>query len=935
MEEKYIHIKNAEVNNLKGIDLDIPRDKFVVITGISGSGKSSLAFETLFAEGQRRFAESLSSFARQFLGRMTKPAVESITGIPPAIAVEQKVSTRNPRSTVGSVTEIYDYLRVLFARIGRTYSPESGREVRCDTTASVSEALSKMAGHSDPTVILAVTADIKWHEEKMRIERIVNFKEEGFTRLFIFDKKQHSGEIVKIETLLSDISGYGEKEVFLFVDRYTPEMIIEADEEMRGMVTDSINTAFDAGKGHIAIASLTSDGRCDIASYSNIFEADGILFEHPSEWMFNYNNPLGACTACGGFGKIVGIDESLVIPNQALSIYEDAIACWKGDVMKYFKEELILNADRYSIPIHLPYKELSDENKNIIWNGAKGITGILPFFKELESKKYKIQNKYMISRYSGKTTCRKCGGSRLRKESLYVKVGGKNIAELLQMSIKDLILFFDTLKLDEYSRTISSRALSEIRKRLGYIENVGLSYLTLSRASNTLSGGESQRINLAKSIGNTLTGSMYILDEPSIGLHDRDTSRLIGVIRELRDLGNTVIVVEHDEAIIKAADYIIDIGPLAGRHGGRVVYAGPPLPDSISAKESEEVLRRNPDSLTLQYLTGARSIGFPDKKRESHYSVTVYGACENNLKNIDVQFPLNVMTAVIGVSGSGKSTLVGDILYPALNRHINQIGSHPGSFTGLKGDLSKISSVEFIDQNPIGKSSRSNPVTYIKAYDDIRKLFSEQPYAKMNGYGHSHFSFNIDGGRCPQCLGEGVIKIPMQFMADITMTCESCGGRRFKEDILEVKYHGKDICDILDMSVDEAIEFFSDRKEASARKVAKRLQPLHDVGLGYIALGQSSSTLSGGESQRVKLAYFLGKEWDAESDSHILFIFDEPTTGLHFDDIRKLLDSFSALLDRGHTIIVVEHNPYIIKAADHIIELGPEGGEEGGYLIRS
>ena len=947
MEEEYIHIKKASANNLKGIDVDIPRNKFTVITGVSGSGKTSLAFDTLFAEGQRRFAESLSSFARQFLGRMSKPPVESISGIPPAIAIEQRVNTRNPRSTVGSTTEIYDYLRVLFAKIGHTYSPVTGEEVRCDSVASVMERLHSLAAAvpaADPSDesctpgICFILADIRWKEEAFRVERLLNLKEEGFSRLYIMPAGNGSGDntgrMEKIDSLLADMSRAEGCEVALMVDRIPFDSNTFAEEEMENRTMDSVRTAFDKGNGHIACAfSHTVEGHA-LLRFSSLFEADGMQFSEPTEWMFNYNSPVGACPVCGGLGKIIGIDESLVVPNQALSVYQDAVACWKGEVMKYFKEEVLANADKFGFPVHTPYKDLTAKQKSELWNGNRYITGIYPFFKELEAKRYKIQNKYMISRYS----CRECGGSRLRKEALYVKIGGRNIHELMTMSIKDLIAFFDSLELPVYEEKIAARALKEIRDRLYYIDHVGLSYLTLNRASNTLSGGESQRISIVCSLGNSLTGSMYILDEPSIGLHSRDTGRLIEVIKSLRDLGNTVIVVEHDEEIIRSADWLIDIGPRAGKHGGEVVYCGPPPATDISETDASNLLAAWPRSLTLEYLLGRKKISISPVKRPWKQYIEVCDACENNLKNIDVRFPLNVMTAVIGVSGSGKSTLVGDILYPALNRMLNQVGAKPGSFRELRGDLDRISSVEFVDQNPIGRSSRSNPVTYIKAYDDIRKLFSEQPLAKVNGFGHSHFSFNIDGGRCPECLGEGTVKIPMQFMADIVMTCESCGGKRFIQDVLEVKYRGKNISDVLDMSVDEAIEFFSSAGEPAAVRIAAKLMPLHDVGLGYIALGQNSSTLSGGESQRVKLAYFLGLGKDSGSktatDKPILFIFDEPTTGLHFDDIEKLLASFRALIDRGHTIVVVEHNPYIIAAADHIIELGPEGGDQGGYLLR-
>ena len=935
MENGFIHIKNARVNNLKGVDIDIPRNKFVVITGISGSGKSSLAFDTLFAEGQRRFAQSLSSFARQFLGRMTKPDVESITGIPPAIAVEQKVSTRNPRSTVGSVTQIYDYLRLLFAKAGKTYSPLSGKQVKCDNPESViAESIRYASSEEFAGDVMVILSDIGWKKCESKVELLLKLKEEGFSRLAMVTTDGRMS-VLRIDRVMQGLDTYVDSDILLLVDRYSSGEFAQNDTATLSSARDSLTTAFDKGRGYVRILFVNDDMEVKRDDrYSSFFEADGLFFEEPQEWLFNYNSPLGACPVCGGFGKTEGIDESLVVPNQALSVYQDAIACWKGEVMKHFKEEVILNAEHFDFPIHTPYKELTDEQKSELWQGNSYITGIIPFFKELEKKRYKIQNRYMISRYTGRAHCFECNGSRLRKESLYVKVGGKNIDELMSMSIKDLISFFDNLKLSAHEEQICRRCLGEIKQRLSYIDNVGLSYLTLKRASNTLSGGESQRINLVNSLGNSLTGSMYILDEPSIGLHDRDTKRLIGVIKGLRDLGNSVIVVEHDEEIIRSADYLVDIGPLAGSHGGEVVYCGAPPAEDISDTERNRLLEKYPKSLTLKYLLGEKQLLPPADKREWKDYIEVKEACENNLKHIDVKFPLNVLTVVTGVSGSGKSTLVGDILYPALNRHFKQTGPNPGSYMALTGALDKISGVEFVDQNPIGKSSRSNPVTYIKAYDEIRKLFSEQPYAKMNGFGHSHFSFNIDGGRCPECLGEGVIKISMQFMADITMTCESCGGKRFKPEVLQVRYRDKSISDVLDMSVDQAIEFFSSQGDPAALRIASKLKPLHDVGLGYVALGQNSSTLSGGESQRVKLAYFLGKESDCRrTSSPILFIFDEPTTGLHFEDISKLLQSFDSLIAKGHSIIVVEHNRYVIRAADHIIELGPEGGDEGGYLL--
>ena len=902
METKEIRIKGARVNNLKNIDLDIPLGKLVVITGISGSGKSSLAFDTLFAEGQRRFAESLSSFARQFLGRMSKPDVDLIEGIPPAIAIEQRVNTRNPRSTVGTSTEIYDHLRLLFARIGKTYSPVSGQIVRCDTARGVAEYISSL----EPGSTVLLLADIRWKEEG-KVEKLLSLKEEGFTRLATCE-----GRYVKMEEALQHIGDFGD-EWFLLVDR----LAAGSDEDTVSRVLDSVQTAFAKGGGHIRVWSEKEGTR----AFSNLFEADGILFEEPTEHLFSYNSPLGACPVCGGYGKTIGIDESLVVPDPTLSVYQGAVACWRGELMKQIADDLVLNAWKFDFPIHKPYVELSPEQKKVLWEGNEYFVGITPFFKWVESQRYKIQYKYMLSRYSGKTTCSACGGSRLRPEALYVKVGGKNIHELMTMPIGDLACFFNTLELDEYDRTVAERPLREIRSRLQYICDVGLSYLTLSRASNTLSGGESQRINLVSSLGNNLVGSMYILDEPSIGLHERDTQRLIGVLKRLRDLGNTVIVVEHDKHIIEAADQLIDIGPGAGVGGGQIVFQG----------RIADGLREGSRSLTLDYLSGARKIPVASRKRGWKYAVEIVGARENNLRGIDVKFPLRCLTVVTGVSGSGKSSLVGDILYPALYRHINQIGSKPGIYKELRGDLGKIASVEYIDQNPIGKSSRSNPVTYLKVYDDIRRLYSEQPYARMNGYGHSHFSFNIDGGRCPECLGEGVIRIPMQFMADVEMVCETCGGKRFQRDILEVKYQGKDISDILDMNVEEAIAFFGAQKEPLARRIAERLQPLVDVGLSYISLGQSSSSLSGGESQRIKLASFLGKDFEAKGS--ILFVFDEPTTGLHFHDIAKLLKSFEALVERGHSIVVVEHNLDVIRAADWVIDLGPDAGAEGGCVV--
>ena len=902
MEIKEIHIRGARVNNLQNIDLDIPLGKLVVFTGISGSGKSSLAFDTLFAEGQRRFAESLSAFARQFLGRMSKPDVDLISGLPPAIAIEQKVNTRNPRSTVGTTTEIYDHLRLLFARIGKTYSPISGREVHCDTAKSVADYIVTLEKGSTALIL----ADIRWQDDR-KIEKLLNLKQEGFTRLATRD-----GRIAKMEEALQHIEAFSD-EWLLLVDRLT----VDDDEDTVSRALDSAQTAFAQGGGYLCVWNAAAGVR----SFSNLFEADGIRFEEPTEHLFSYNSPLGACPVCGGYGKTIGIDESLVIPDPTLSVYQGAVACWRGEVMKQLGDEVVMNAYKCGFPVHKPYMELTDEQKKMLWDGTEYFTGITPFFKWVESQRFKIQYKYMLSRYSGKTTCHACGGSRLRPEALYVKVGGKNIHELMTMPIGRLAEFFDGLELDDYDRTVAERPLREIRSRLHYICEVGLSYLTLSRASNTLSGGESQRINLVSSLGNNLVGSMYILDEPSIGLHERDTQRLIAVLKRLRDLGNTVIVVEHDRNICEAADQIVDIGPYAGSNGGKVVFQG----------RIEDGLKAGVPSLTLDYLSGRRKIAVPEKKRSWKYAIEIVGARENNLKDIDVRFPLRCLTVVTGVSGSGKSSLVGDILYPAVYRHLNQIGSKPGVFRELRGDLGKIASVEYIDQNPIGKSTRSNPVTYLKVYDDIRRLFSEQPYAKMNGYGHSHFSFNIDGGRCPECLGEGVIRIPMQFMADVEMVCDTCGGKRFQRDILEVTYQGKNISDVLDMRVEEAIAFFGAQPDPLARRIAERLQPLVDVGLSYVQLGQHSSSLSGGESQRIKLASFLGKDFDAKGS--ILFVFDEPTTGLHFHDINKLLQAFNALVDRGHSIVVVEHNLDVIRAADWVIDLGPDAGADGGRLV--
>ena len=921
MEEGKIIVRKAKVNNLKDMTVEIPRGRFVVITGISGSGKSSLAFDTLFAEGQRRFAESLSSYARQFLGRMSKPDVELIEGIPPAIAIEQKVNTRNPRSTIATSTEIYDYLRIIFARIGRTYSPVTGAEVKCHTVNDVMEYI--FSGGPSAVYVLA---DVDWKNRDDKVELMLQLKEEGYSRFFA-DKAIRIEEVMKMAQ-----TGEYPLELYLLVDRL--KISSSDDEDLRTRLHASVDAAFSKGNGSLLIRKEPADSsEAELKGFISRFEADGMEFARPDEYLFSFNSPLGACPVCGGLGQIIGISEDLVVPDKSKTIYDGAIACWRGDKMGWFKDQLVRNSVRYGIPIFEPYCSLSQEVKDIIWKGRSAETeedsviGLNEFFRWVESNRYKVQYKYMLSRYSGRTVCQECGGSRLRKEALYVKVGGKTIHELLCMNVESLLEFFEKIELTDFERQIAAKAIEEIVSRLRYIIDVGLGYLTLNRTSNTLSGGESQRINLVTALGSSLVGSLYILDEPSIGLHSRDTSRLIDVLKRLRDIGNTVVVVEHDEEIMKAADLLIDIGPKAGVNGGEIVFQG-----TLEGPKSEEVRSR---SLTLQYLGGDRK-RYERKKLKWNYSIAVEGAMEHNLKDIDVKFPLGVLTVVTGVSGSGKSSLVGDILYPAVYRHLNQAGSAPGTFRGLSGNLDRITQVEYVDQNPIGKSSRSNAVTYLKVYDDIRKLLSEQQYAKMNGYTPSHFSFNIDGGRCPECQGEGFVKIGMQFMADVSMVCESCGGKRFKPDILEVRYKEKNIDDILNMSVEEAIAFFSSQDDATAKRIAERLQPLVDVGLSYIKLGQSSSTLSGGESQRVKLAYFLSMSNDQISRSkrqNILFIFDEPTTGLHFYDVEKLLKSFDALLAKGHTIVVVEHNMDVIRAADWVIDLGPDAGDGGGNLV--
>jgi excinuclease ABC subunit A len=893
------------VHNLKNIDLNITRNKLIVISGLSGSGKSSLAFDTLYAEGQRRYVESLSSYARQFLGRINKPEVDYIKGIPPAIAIEQKVNTRNPRSTVGTSTEIYDFLKLLFARIGKTFSPVSGKEVR---QHHVSDVINFIMSFPENTRLL-IGAPLKAKNGRTILQEANLLLQQGFTRLEI------DREMVRIDDLLKsnqEIS-CGDSVCNIVIDRAS----VQHDDDNLSRLADSVQTAFYEGHGLCVVKVYAGDVVIE-EHFSNRFEADGIEFEEPSVHMFSFNNPVGACKTCEGYGKVIGIDEDLVIPNKSLSIYQDAVACWKGDKMKEWKDELVYSAEKFSFPIHKPYYELTDEQRHLLWTGNTYFGGLNQFFKMLEENTYKIQYRVMLSRYRGKTTCPDCMGTRLKKEAMYVKVGGKSIQELVLLPVNELQEFFKNLKLTEHENQIASRILTEINNRLTFLNDVGLGYLTLNRLSSTLSGGESQRINLATSLGSSLVGSMYILDEPSIGLHSRDTARLIHVLRKLQKLGNSVLVVEHDEEIIRAADEIIDIGPLAGRLGGEVVFQG-----------THEQLESSSASMTAKYLTGREKIAVPTTRRTWSNYIEIKGARENNLKNITIRFPLNTICVVTGVSGSGKSSLVTKVLYPAVAKLFGGFAERTGLHDLLSGDLNLITSVEFVDQNPIGKSSRSNPVTYLKVYDEIRKLFAEQPVAKFNGYKPSHFSFNIEGGRCEECLGEGEITVEMQFMADVHLVCESCKGKRFKEEILEVAFEGKNIYDVLDMTVNEAIEFFHSQKPATSKKIARLLKPLQDVGLGYVKLGQSSSTLSGGESQRIKLASFLAKEKGSPS----LFIFDEPTTGLHFHDIRKLLDSFNALISRGHSIIIIEHNLDVIKCADWVIDLGPEGGKEGGRVI--
>ena len=907
--KEHIIIKGARVHNLKNIDVAIPRNKLVVITGLSGSGKSSLAFDTLYAEGQRRYVESLSSYARQFLGRIDKPEVDYIKGISPAIAIEQKVNSKNPRSTVGTSTEIYDYLKLLFSRIGKTFSPVSGNQVKRDNVNDVAIFINALA----PETKILVLAPIKKKADKPLKKQLELLAQQGFTRI------QQNGIVQKIEDFVA--AKFSEKEqIYIVVDRLT---VRPDDEDNENRISDSVQTAFYEGDGDCAIEVIGEETKkTKLRSFSNKFELDGMTFEEPSSHFFSFNNPVGACKQCEGFGTVIGIDEDLVIPNKNLSVYEDAIVCWKGEKMSEWKNVLINSSHNFDFPIHRSYYELSNKERKLLWTGNKYFEGLTSFFKHLESQAYKIQYRVMLSRYRGKTVCPDCNGTRLRKDATYVKIADHSINDVVLMPVADSLKFFSKIKLSEYDTEVAKRILIEIKNRLQFLDDVGLGYLTLNRLSNSLSGGESQRINLATSLGSSLVGSMYILDEPSIGLHSRDTDRLIKVLYSLRDIGNTVIVVEHDEEIMRAADQLIDIGPLAGTHGGELVFQG-----------THKDLKYEEKSLTALYLTGKECIPVPSSRRNWNHCIELSGVRENNLKGLNVKFPLNVMTVVTGVSGSGKTSLVKRVLYPALKKIHGGFGEQTGSFEKLGGDFKNISAIEMIDQNPIGKSSRSNPVTYVKAYDEIRALFADQPLAKNRGYKPSHFSFNVDGGRCEVCEGEGEVTVEMQFMADIHLVCEACEGKRFKQDILEIQYQEKNISDILNMTVDDAIDFFSlpVRPTNTEKKIVQKILPLSDVGLGYVHLGQPSSTLSGGEAQRIKLASFLGI--GQNSSTPTLFIFDEPTTGLHFHDISKLLFAFNALIKQGHSLIIIEHNAEIIKCADWIIDLGPEGGTAGGTII--
>ena len=914
--DNYIEIKGARVNNLKNVSLNIPRNKFITITGVSGSGKSSLAFDTLYAEGQRRYVESLSAYARQFLGRMSKPECDFIKGLPPAIAIEQKVISRNPRSTVGTSTEIYEYMRLLFARIGHTYSPISGEEVKRHTPEDVIHCI---MGFSKGTKFMMLSP-LHVVEGRTLKKQLEMYMQEGYSRLY------KGGEVLRIEDLLNEdnISDTDASSLFLIIAR----MSVDDSKDAISRMTDSAETAFYEGDGLLKLVFLPGNITYE---FSTRFEADGIKFEEPNDNMFSFNSPLGACPTCEGFGSIIGIDEKLVIPNSSLSVYDGCVQCWHGDKMGNWRSEFIRRAATDDFPIFEPYYKLDRKYKDMLWHGLPSEKTldihdkvcIDAFFQMVKENQYKIQYRVMMSRYRGKTVCPDCHGTRLRKEATWVKVGGKSITELVEMSIINLKDWFDHLQLTEHEEQIAKRLLTEIKNRVGFLAEVGLGYLTLNRQSNTLSGGESQRINLTTSLGSSLVGSLYILDEPSIGLHSRDTDRLIHVLRDLQQLGNTVMVVEHDEEIMRASDYLIDVGPDAGTHGGEIVFQGSTeeLNDS-----SENILKKYPRSYTIKYLTGRDVIETPKSRRKWNKAIELKGARMNNLRGIDVKFPLNVFNCVTGVSGSGKSSLIKGILYPALKRHLDEVADAPGEYTALEGDWTAIKHVEFVDQNPIGKSTRSNPATYVKAYDAIRQLFAEQPLAKQMGFSPQYFSFNTEGGRCEECKGAGVISVEMQFMADLVLECEACHGQRFKHDILEVRFHEKNINDVLNMTVSEAITFFGEYKQQA---IVNRLKPLEDVGLGYIKLGQNSSTLSGGENQRVKLAYFIGQE----KQEPTLFIFDEPTTGLHFHDIQRLLDAFKALIERGHTILVIEHNLDVIKCADYVIDIGPDGGDKGGNLV--